>query len=246
MRKPTSAFTLVELLVVVAIIALLIAMLLPSMGQARELARIAVCASNIKQQLTGALTYAHDAGDYLPPFQRPSGGKMVTGFAVTHWARWFRLDGWGYVNLGLLHQQKAITTGELFYCPSSTSTAFIIDPYEPWPTNYQPGAGAANGVRVAYSFNPRVADPLAAGDKQRKYKRTAQLQPTDVFNLDVLEGTGNIAHAEDPGWNVAFGDTSVSYIISPEARRIMAASPDFGGGNFVAFDTVLDQLKNDR
>ncbi len=49
----TGAFTLIEVLVVVAIIALLVAILLPSLSRAREEARSAVCAANMSQGLKG-------------------------------------------------------------------------------------------------------------------------------------------------------------------------------------------------
>ena len=55
------AFTLIELLVVVAIIALLISILLPSLKEAREQARAAVCQSNLHQLMIGFVTYSEDS-----------------------------------------------------------------------------------------------------------------------------------------------------------------------------------------
>ncbi|MBI1368181.1 MAG: prepilin-type N-terminal cleavage/methylation domain-containing protein [Planctomycetes bacterium] len=60
------AFTIVELLVVVAIIALLIAILLPSLAKARYNARSLVCSSNKHQVATITLMYAQDFKGYYP------------------------------------------------------------------------------------------------------------------------------------------------------------------------------------
>ncbi len=64
-----SGFTLVELLVVIAIIGILIAMLLPAIQAARESARRANCASNLRQLAIAVNTYAERNGEQLPPNQ---------------------------------------------------------------------------------------------------------------------------------------------------------------------------------
>ena len=59
MRKKTS-FTLLELMMVIAIIGILITMLLPSLGKARQSARDAVCKSNLRQTAIWGLTYLRE------------------------------------------------------------------------------------------------------------------------------------------------------------------------------------------
>jgi prepilin-type N-terminal cleavage/methylation domain-containing protein/prepilin-type processing-associated H-X9-DG protein len=58
-----AGFTLIELLVVVAIIALLIAILLPSLGKAREQGRRSACAANLHALIAGYRTYATEFDD---------------------------------------------------------------------------------------------------------------------------------------------------------------------------------------
>lgn len=67
-RPGVRAFTLIELLVVVSIIAVLIAILLPSLGRARERARRAVDASNLHGIANLLATYATSNGDQMPQF----------------------------------------------------------------------------------------------------------------------------------------------------------------------------------
>lgn len=59
-------FTLIELLVVIAIIGILSSLLLPSLSQAREKARQAVCLSNQRQIALASLSYIDDNKNYAP------------------------------------------------------------------------------------------------------------------------------------------------------------------------------------
>ncbi len=88
----TEIFTLIELLIVIAIIAILASMLLPALNKARESARGVKCFSNMKQWGTFIVLYAGDYADILPP-SLDSGSK-----ATRHYLQHY-LDGREYYRL---------------------------------------------------------------------------------------------------------------------------------------------------
>ena len=68
-RNLSGAFTLVEMLVVIAIIGLLLVIALPSMFSTTEMTRRAICASNIAQLWKASAAYRVDFDNFYPPTQ---------------------------------------------------------------------------------------------------------------------------------------------------------------------------------
>jgi prepilin-type processing-associated H-X9-DG protein/prepilin-type N-terminal cleavage/methylation domain-containing protein len=83
-RRPSRswAFTLVELLVVISILAVLLGLLLPGLTRARNEAHAAACAAKLRQIGTGLIQYVTDTKFYpVSDYRDPSGG----GFASETW-----------------------------------------------------------------------------------------------------------------------------------------------------------------
>lgn len=93
MEHRRSAFTLIEILVVISIIAILISILMPTLQSAREVARQAVCLSNLRQISLGINTYAIDNGGYYPS-SRGYGAVPPTDAFAYSWEAMLQQDGY--------------------------------------------------------------------------------------------------------------------------------------------------------
>jgi prepilin-type N-terminal cleavage/methylation domain-containing protein/prepilin-type processing-associated H-X9-DG protein len=157
---PTSrahGFTLVELLVVIAAIAVLIAMLLPALNAAREAARATQCLSNLRQCYMGFQLYAGDNKDWYPVT-----ATELTWGTVRTWS-WQLVSGY---DLSFVAGGKQYVNRKVSLCPST----YYYDSDSVRP--------ASQGNDFVYAlFNatgsPRFQRPVIAGNWQAYIQRAA-------------------------------------------------------------------------
>jgi prepilin-type N-terminal cleavage/methylation domain-containing protein len=121
----SRAFTLVELLIVIGIIAVLIGILLPVLGKARESARRAQCLANQKQIAQSVLLYAHQHKTLPGP-----AAACVFDPALTDDSQPAILNNY-YTARTLSHKdllQRFLKSREIWFCPSSSDLRTAASP----------------------------------------------------------------------------------------------------------------------
>lgn len=134
-RRP--AFTLVELLVAIGIIAVLIGILLPVLSRARESANRTACLANIRSLDQALSLYANEYRDRVPL------GHIEDEFQWDYTANFADGSSVFVTHLGLLKDAKLLQAPQTFYCPSEADPQWVFNtPENPWPFVTVPSATA--------------------------------------------------------------------------------------------------------
>ncbi len=146
---PRGAFTLIESLVVVSLVAMLLAIAVPTVRRSARLGERATCSSALRSMGAGMTAYAADRGGALPGGVRRRtwwGGpsELYRRGADPRLGAW---DGW--FGAGALWRGRYVAGGEVFYCPAA-HRAGEWDYAHGWPRETDADGNPPGDKRIIY------------------------------------------------------------------------------------------------
>jgi prepilin-type N-terminal cleavage/methylation domain-containing protein len=168
MQARRAAFSLIEILVVIGIIAILAALLLPVVGLVRESARAVECSNKLRQLGQATYAYARDwdgraPAQYIRSTFWPWTKRLADFVDISN------VNNWADAN------QRVIATWNLYHCPSDKRfTRSILQSTNDWDTWFEKTSyGMPNrsfGLEHAYKYAPpnNGADTEAGWQQREK------------------------------------------------------------------------------
>ena len=241
MTPRRNAFTLTELLVVIAAISVLAAFLLPSLEESLEQARRLVCQDILKQNALAQTQYASDCRGYYPSSYR-AGHNTVSAYRSS-----LVESGW-LIGLGYM-------PFELSWCPN-VETGWWTMPRrrDEWNTlitaNPSLVVQPASGYYYRFEGSTTFAWPSGAGyrsalhpTKDPKFSRIAITW--DMQGGWVNATTGKLTtYSHENGYNILYGDGSSTWLHDPGWSRSVGydtAGPFYGTSRDQVVWNVLDR-----
>lgn len=232
MNAQRRAFTLVELLVVIASVAMLAVLLLTTLSRRQVRAEVTGCANNLRQLAIGTFLYANDHAGWLPPYRADEPNMNEVSLSGNEAALLFRdgmeqtkvertFDQYGtFENAGYLFPLSYAGDGGIYFCPALRSGPHSAEVYQPLLT-----PSPSLEIRSSYLFNPHTKAENQATIRERRYLKLAEMKGHTLLGGDLLNVTepSAWAHKSNRGWNVLFSDGAVNFRRNPKIEQLLAS-----------------------
>jgi prepilin-type N-terminal cleavage/methylation domain-containing protein/prepilin-type processing-associated H-X9-DG protein len=222
-REPRQrAFTLIELLTVIAIIGILAAILIPVVGQVRDSARASKCVSNLRQIGAGLHLYASEHDGRAPGARwKPVSEAPSTNQSTWQWGIWtyvgYTVEEFHSTNFSYRHTSEHDT---VFQCPTTIREVKRIPPLDP--------------VRPGSLLNPYYSYSL---NIDATHGQLGSGSDTDAQNLGV-----NLELLWNPTQTAAVVETPNWWINHRRFFNNDGIIPHGGGNNILFWDGSIRRL----
>lgn len=223
-QKTRTAFTLIEILVVIAIISILAAILFPVFARARENARRASCASNLKQLALSVMQYTQDNDGKLMGYTTP---KADGSGGTSDWNRFNPI-------------QPYIKNRQTLFCPSAPKYAATAAVSGAWSTQYGFPTDSTN--KRIYTAVVRVWDP---GPGINHTTTTAIDSLPNVSQTCLLGETNYNSATHNNYLNLGYGGSAFGSTSNDSLINWLNRDRHLGGVNFAYMDGHVKWLKKE-
>lgn len=227
-QASTGGFTLVELLVVIAVSGILMALLLPALSKAKEKSRRSVCSQNLRMDLLALKLYGEDHQDFLPSALDDQGSYHSIVLSTTTYSNLVDyLDG----------------DSKTFYCPNLAFATGALDA--------SAGINPANrtGFTIGYNYlaePPSVPNPKGPQDMWvglEKDNRDGEiLADANYWSQSPSLGVTAVPHAASGGRVAMAGRLAVNSNVATSSTPTAGSSSAImgaSGGNVAWLDGAV-------
>ena len=210
-RVKIRIFTLIELLIVIAMIAILAGMLLPALNAARDKAKTIQCASNFSSIGKAVMMYVSDWNDYLPPGSNGDGDSSDPN----------RKRLWGTGNTGVI--------AEYLNCTNDP----VLIGYVDWPLHSKFACPADRKQTDHYTLgyniqlNNQVYRKENGIHKLGRWKQPTRTMLVQGAETSEVQYNHVLIYRHDAKTNVLFGDTHVATLKSGQIPHDKSGEPGY-------------------